>query len=133
VGIALNRTAILVVDDDRDTRELLEELIAGEGAIVRSAMGAHEALEILRTWTPDVILLDLSMPEMDGLELLTIIRDKAHLRAVPAVAITGYDDASDRKRCLDAGFVAHVTKPFDVEALIKRVATLVPHRHAASA
>jgi len=115
-----------MADDDADTLEVLEDLIADEGATVRSATSAREALEVLRTWTPDLLLLDISMPDMDGCELLTLIHRKAALREVPAVAVTGYDDARDKKRCTEAGFAGHIAKPFYVETLINLIATLAP-------
>jgi CheY-like chemotaxis protein len=124
--MALNGTAILMADDDAELLAVLEGLIADEGATVRSATSAREALEVLRTWTPDVILLDISMPDMDGCELLMLIHRQADLRAVPAVAVTGYDDARDRRRCTQAGFAGHITKPFYAETLVKLIATLAP-------
>jgi two-component system cell cycle response regulator DivK len=66
------------------------------------------------------------MPDMDGCELLMLIHRQPDLREVPAVAVTGYDDARDRKRCTQAGFAGHITKPFFVEALIHLIATLAP-------
>src|ERR1700733_13342222 len=113
-------------DDDADVLEILEGLIADEGATVRSATTARKALEVLRTWTPDVLLLDISMPDMDGCELLMLIHRHAELREVPAVAVTGYDDARDRKRFTQAGFAGHIAKPFYVETLVKLIATLAP-------
>jgi two-component system, chemotaxis family, CheB/CheR fusion protein len=130
VVAALNGIAILMADDDVDTLEVLGEFVAHEGATVRIAGSGQEALEILRTWKPDVVLLDIEMPDMDGCELLTLIHRQPALHDVLAVAVTGYDDASDRMRCDDAGFAGHVTKPFDVDKLIQLVATLVPHTHA---
>jgi CheY-like chemotaxis protein len=130
--MALNGTAILMADDDAETLEVLEGFIAEEGATVRSAASAREVLELLRTWTPDVLLLDISMPDMDGCELLVLIHRRADLREVPAVAVTGRDDARDLKRCAQAGFAAHVTKPFYVETLVELIATLAPKpSHAA--
>ncbi len=121
-----------MADDDAETLEILEGLIADEGATVRSAASAREALEVLRTWTPEVLLLDISMPDMDGCNLLTLIHGQADLREVPAVAVTGYDDERDRKRCAQAGFAGHITKPFYVETLVELIATLAPKpSHAA--
>jgi two-component system CheB/CheR fusion protein len=126
VVAALAGIAILMADDDVDTLEVLGDLVAHEGAAVRTAGSGQEALEVLRTWKPDVLLLDVSMPDMDGCELLTLIHRQPALHDVLAVAVTGYDDARDRDRCVVAGFAGHVTKPFDVDSLIQLVATLVP-------
>ncbi len=119
-----------MADDDVDTLEVLGEFVAHEGATVRIAGSGQEALEILRTWKPDVVLLDIEMPDMDGCELLALIHRQPALHDVLAVAVTGYDDALDMLRCTEAGFAGHVTKPFDVDKLIQLVATLVPHTHA---
>ncbi len=120
----LNGTAVLVTDDDVENLDGLSFLIAHEGATVRTARSAREALNVLRTWTPDVILLDVSLPDMDGCDLLAAIRREPTLREVPAVAVTGLALARDRARCTEAGFAVHITKPFDLEALIGLIARL---------
>jgi CheY-like chemotaxis protein len=125
VVAALSGIAILIADDNVDTLDVLRDLTAFEGATVLTAINAREALAVLRTWTPDVLLLDLSMPDMDGCELLTVIRRQPALRGIPAVAVTGYGETRDRNRCIEAGFAAHITKPFDGETLIELVAMLV--------
>ena len=119
-----------MADDDADTLAVLRELVADEGATVRTASNAREALELLRTWRPEVLLLDISLPDMDGCELLVAIRRQPALCEILAVAVTGYGDARVRNRCTEAGFDAHITKPFDGETLIQLIATLVPHPHA---
>jgi CheY-like chemotaxis protein len=83
VVAALSGIAILIADDNVDTLDVLRDLTAFEGATVRTAINAREALAVLRTWTPDVLLLDLSMPDMDGCELLTAIRRQPALRGIP--------------------------------------------------
>jgi two-component system CheB/CheR fusion protein len=110
-----------VVDDDPENREFLEYFMAEQGAIVRSAMGGPEALQLLKTWTPEVLLLDIEMPGMDGYQLLTAIRREPALRKVPAVAITGLGYPADKDRAFSAGFAAHMTKPFDCPALVDLV------------
>jgi two-component system CheB/CheR fusion protein len=121
VTAQLGGIAILLVDDDADTLAVLRELVADEGADGRTAMSAHEALEVLRTWKPDVMLLDIEMPVMDGYALLLAIRSQSELHKVPAVAITGLSDPSDKDRAFASGFDAHMTKPFDGAALIDLV------------
>ena len=128
---ALSGIAILIADDNVDTLDVLRDLTAFEGATVRTAINAREALAVLRTWTPDVLLLDLSMPDMDGCELIAVIRRQPALRGILAVAVTGYGEASDKLRCAEAGFEAHITKPFDGDTLVQLIASLVPHPHAA--
>jgi CheY-like chemotaxis protein len=122
---SLRETEILIVDDDDDGLDVLEYVIASEGAAVRKAKSAQEALELLLTWTPDVLLLDISMPDMDGVELLTTIRGVARLRDVPAVAVTAHAYERDKERSARAGFAAHVSKPYDVGALVGIIGSLV--------
>ncbi len=71
-----------------------------------------------------MILLDVSLPDMDGCDVLAVIRREPTLREVPAVAVTGLSLARDRARCTEAGFAEHITKPFDLEALIRLIARL---------
>jgi CheY-like chemotaxis protein len=118
------------MDDDPDGLEVLEYLIRQEGAIVRTAKNAREALELLLRWTPDVMLFDISMPDMDGVELLAMIRGVARLHDGPVVAVTAHAFESDKERSVAAGFAAHVSKPFDAEALIGVIGSLVTERRA---
>ena len=122
---SIGATEILVVDDDRDSLEALEYLISNEGAIVKKAKNAREALDLLLTWTPDVLLLDLAMPEVDSYALLTTIRGIERLREVPAVAVTARAFGRDKERSAEAGFAAHVSKPYEIEALIHLIGGLV--------
>ncbi len=117
-------TAVLLADDDADSVAILEYLIAKEGGTVRTVKNAREALELLLTWTPDVLLLDIAMPDMDGVELLATVRGLARLRDVPAVAVTALAYESDRARCIEAGFVEHVSKPYEAEMLLDLIAAL---------
>jgi CheY-like chemotaxis protein len=125
VGTALARKAVLVADDNADNAELLEVILGNEGADVRTAATAREVLDLLATsWRPDALLLDISLPDMDGYALLEAIRNKPLFHDVPAVAVTGRAYERDKQRAADAGFAIHVTKPFDGEALVHVVARL---------
>jgi CheY-like chemotaxis protein len=126
----LSGTTVLVVDNDVDNLDIVELIIAEHGGTVRSATSGREVLEVLRTWRPDVILLDISMPEMDGYDLLAAIRREPALRSIPAVAVTAHGYARDKQRSEDAGFVRHITKPIDIETLIRVIAELAPKKLA---
>jgi CheY-like chemotaxis protein len=119
---------ILVVDDDHDSRELLEYFATQEGAVVRKATNAREAMELLLTWTPDVLLLDISMPDMDGYELLETVRGVKRLRGIPAVAVTAHAFERDKERSTEAGFAVHVSKPYDIAALVEILGNLAIKR-----
>jgi CheY-like chemotaxis protein len=124
----LSGRAVLLVDDDPDNLELVELIFKGEGASVRAGSSALEALELLAGWKPDIMLLDIKMPGMDGYELLGRIRRDPALQSVPALAVTGGAFERDRQRAAAAGFAVHVTKPFDTEALLHLVESLVVAR-----
>jgi CheY-like chemotaxis protein len=117
----LEGTAVLVADDDPDNLELLAYIMSAEGATVRTASSASAAIELLPDWRPDVLLLDIEMPSMDGYELLSFIRSQDGLHNVPAVAVTGRGYPTDKERAFEAGFDAHMTKPFDGLALVELI------------
>jgi CheY-like chemotaxis protein len=125
----LEGTAVLVADDDPDNLQILGFIISAEGATVRTARNGHEALDLLGNWTPDVLLLDIEMPDMDGYELLSVIRGRADLHDVPAVAVTALGFRRDKDRAFAAGFEAHITKPFDGRALLDLVEWLASRPH----
>ena len=122
---SLDGILILAADNDPDHLEILLYLISQEGGTLKSASSGREALELLLTCTPDVLVLDISMPDMDGYELLATIRGIERLRHIPAVAVTALAYASDRERCLEAGFVEHVIKPYEPFGLIQLLSRLV--------
>jgi CheY-like chemotaxis protein len=123
---ALTGTSLLMVDDDPDGLALLEFVVEMAGATVRSATNARDALETLASFKPDVMLLDISLPEMDGYDLLKAIRRDPAMRDVPALAVTAHAYERDKQRATEAGFSLHVSKPFDAEALVFLVASLRP-------
>jgi CheY-like chemotaxis protein len=128
----LEGTSVLVVDDEPDNVELLKIVLVDAGATVRTAGGSRDALEVLAEWTPDVMLLDVSMPGMDGLDLLATIRSTERLREIPSVAVTGDASAVSKEHAFAVGFRAYVTKPFSVDALVGLVEWLAEpgRRHA---
>ena len=85
----------------------------------------------LSGWTPDGLLLDISMPDMSRHELLTVIRRQPALRGIPAVAVTGYSYEREKQRSMAAGFVGPIAKPIDVATLVELISLLTPRPHAA--
>jgi CheY-like chemotaxis protein len=124
---------VLVVDDEPDIVDLIKFVVVQAGATVRTASGAAEALNLLveSEWTPDVVLLDIGMPEMNGYDLLLAIRRQDGLQSVPAVAITGFGFNVDKDRAFDVGFSVHVTKPFNADVLIDLVRWIAETRSPA--
>lgn len=115
---ALKAKFILVVDDSPETTEMLGKLLELEGAFVDSARSGLEALEIAKRKNFDLVISDISMPEMDGYELLRKLRELPDMAAIPAVALTGYGRSDDIERALNGGFAEHLTKPLDLDELL---------------
>jgi PAS domain S-box-containing protein len=117
---------VLVVDDDMSNLEMVAKMLQLNGALVMTSSDAFSALALARNWTPDAMILDIGMPDKDGYELLEELRELfGDSRKIPAVALTGFTSSEDRARALRAGFHAHISKPFDMQALCVMVAQLV--------
>lgn len=117
---------VLLVEDDADSRDLLETVLRYCGALVTSAASADEAMRMLERVKPDVLLTDISMPEHDGYWLIREVRALPLDRggALPAIAITAHGQQHGVDRALVAGFQAHMRKPVDPWELARVVASL---------
>ena len=127
---ALDKKFILVVDDSTETTEMLGKLLQLEGAFVESARSGAEALEIAQRKNFDLVVSDISMPEMDGYQLLKKLRELPSMANVPAVALTGYGRGADVERALEEGFAEHLTKPLDLDQLLQIVRRLTEDNSA---
>ncbi|HEY1655096.1 MAG TPA: response regulator transcription factor [Candidatus Tumulicola sp.] len=119
---AAERPRVLVVDDERDLRELLEYGLTHAGFAVAGAADGAAAMELLETWSPDAIVLDVMLPGGDGFALLPEIRQ---LTTAPVVMLTARTEISEKVAGLSAGADDYVGKPFDLEELIARLRTLL--------
>jgi PAS domain S-box-containing protein len=124
---ALDKKSILVVDDSRETTDMLSKLLEMEGAFVETARSGLEALDVAAGKKFDLVISDISMPEMDGYQLLSKLRSLPSMADVPALALTGHGRASDVDRALRQGFAGHVAKPLDLDKLLFRIRQLVNH------
>lgn len=118
---------VLIVEDEADTREMLELVFDQCGAEVKTAASAEEALEVFRNWKPAVMVCDIGMPREDGYSLIRRVRAVEAGSAgpqTPALALTGYARAEDRSKALSAGYQMHVAKPVDPVELTMAVASL---------
>ena len=110
---------VLVVDDSEDTTEMVQNLLEIGGATVCAVTSGSEALRIAREREFDVVLSDISMPEMDGFQFLSELRKLPGKKDLPAVALTGFGRPEDVQRASEEGFYAHLTKPFDLQTLAR--------------
>jgi CheY-like chemotaxis protein len=110
---------VLVVDDNVDAAETLGLLLAAHGHEVVVEHGALHALERARTLAPDVCLLDIGLPEIDGRELARRLRAQPETARAVLVAVTGYGQQQDREEAFAAGFQHHLVKPVDFDALAR--------------
>ncbi len=124
----LDGLRVLFVDDDPNTREMLQEALTRGGAQVEAAASAGEAVDKLRQWLPDVVVSDIGMPDEDGYDLMRRVRALPPEQGgrTPAVALTGYARERDRTLALDAGYQAFTPKPVDLNELFAIIARVVP-------
>ncbi len=108
---------MLVVDDNHDAADSLGMLLQFLGAEVMVVHDGHAALEAMKTFSPAVVLLDLGMPGMNGLEVARRMREDPNARGMTLVALTGWGQREDRRRTTEAGFDYHLVKPADLGAL----------------
>jgi two-component system cell cycle response regulator DivK len=118
------RPTILIAEDYDDNRELLRLLLLGANYNVREARNGQECLDSACENPPDLIMVDLSMPELDGWEVFQALKANALTAHIPCVAVTAHTDR-DRTRALQSGFSDFVGKPFKTEELLLTVARLV--------
>ena len=116
---------ILVADDNRDAAEALSLQLQFAGHDVRTAHDGVEALEVAQTFEPDIALLDLGMPKMDGYETARQLRLRSNGRGLRLIALTGWGQQQDRDRTADAGFDAHLVKPVAEAQLFRALAAAV--------
>ena len=116
---------ILVVEDSRDTRQILAETLWRYGHRVITAVNGEQAVSVARRARPDLIIMDLNMPVMDGLQATRHLRHAPELTRVPIVAITAFDTLGMKEAALEAGCTEYIVKPIDFEQLEKRVASLL--------
>ena len=109
---------ILIVDDEPDILELIEYNLKKEGYLVYTATNGQEAVSEAKRTLPDLIILDIMMPKMDGYEATRQIRKKNKWAKLPVIALTAKAMMDDREKCIEAGANDYITKPVDADQLI---------------
>lgn len=115
---------ILIVDDDPRNIFALKLTLKARGYAVESSTMAQEALEMLKAGTSYIVLMDMMMPGIDGYEAVRMIRNTPEINHIPVIAVTAQAMAEDRQKCLEAGADDYVSKPIDVDLLIKAIEKL---------
>src|SRR5262249_3503691 len=123
---------VLVVDDNEDAVESLALLLSSHGHEVRTAYDGPDALELAEAFRPEVVILDIGLPRMDGYEVACRLRERAWTRDLLLVALTGYGREEDRRRAHEAGFDWHLVKPVDPEVLRVLLDPAVPSQTGAA-
>jgi DNA-binding response OmpR family regulator len=113
------RVRILVIEDDDDIRSICEHMFTWAGHQVSAAVDATRGLELVESFAPDVIALDLMMPGIDGLSVLAVLRGSASTCDVPVVIVSARTLTADQLRAFEAGADEYVSKPFDPDALLR--------------
>ena len=123
-AVRLDGIAILVVDDERDSREMVAALLAQHGAEVVQSPSAESAMQALRERRVQLVVADIAMPQIDGYELMRRVRAAGN--TVPAIAVTAFARSDDRRQALDCGYNQYLAKPIDAAQLARIVRQLVP-------
>lgn len=116
---------ILVADDEPALLRLLEFVLGRRGYVIQGVTNGNAAVEVLKNESPDLVILDVMMPGLDGYEVLTFIRETAHLEGLPVVMLTARAQLDDIQLGLSLGADAYLAKPFDPEELLSVVESLI--------
>jgi CheY-like chemotaxis protein len=120
---------ILVVEDNEWSRDMLDRRLSRRGYEVISAADGRRGIAMARDQSPDLILMDMSLPEIDGWEATRTLKADPATRAIPVVALTAHAMASDRKKAMDAGCDGYHTKPVDFESLVHSLEAFLEARN----
>jgi PleD family two-component response regulator len=126
----LKRTVILAVDDNSINLRLLRSILKPQGYTTVTALNAEEAFDLLEKEKPEIILLDVMMPVMDGFETARRIRQSPDLKSIPIIFLTSLNETKDIVKGFDAGGVDYVTKPFNPLELLARIRTHIELKRA---
>jgi len=125
-------TTVLIAEDNPTNRELLRELLEIRGYAVVEACDGKEALAMVELAPPDILLLDIGMPQMDGVALVRKLRENPRFSALPVMAVTAYAMQGDREKILTSGFDGYLSKPVSSSSLVQELDRLLAHKNKQS-
>jgi DNA-binding response OmpR family regulator len=120
----MNKKKILIVDDEDDILHFLELVLREKGYDVATASGGHEALTKAQVDRPDLVLLDIMMPQMDGWEVLKLLRVDESTSHIPVAMLSARTEAKDRVQGLQEGAIDYICKPFSLQELLGKIETI---------
>jgi CheY-like chemotaxis protein len=121
-------STVLIAEDNSVNRELLRELLEARGYTVAEACNGQEALQMIEQARPDILLLDLGMPVLDGFAVIRKIRENPRLAGLPVLAVTAYAMQGDREKVLNSGFDGYLSKPVNSRSLVEELDRLLSER-----
>jgi CheY-like chemotaxis protein len=116
---------VLIIEDEQDSSEVVQEMFQYNGIQSWSAGTAEDALKMIPTVKPNVFVIDLALPGMDGWEFLKAIRENAATANTPAVAITAFHSINVARQAIEAGFTAYFPKPLDTTSFVRELARII--------
>jgi diguanylate cyclase len=117
---------VLFVDDNEDARDIAKIGLEHQGAVVHVAPSAPEAIVMMSTVRPDVIVTDIAMPPLDGYQFLAEVKRSPVWQHIPVIAVTGYGDIHDERTVRTAGFAEYLPKPIDPAAMAAAITRVLP-------
>lgn len=111
--------SVLIVDDEPDNLEVIADTLDFFGAVGKTALNGEEGLVVLENFMPDFILLDLSMPRMNGWEMRKAVKTRPETQHIPIIALTAHAMAGDAERALEVGFDGYITKPVEILSFVE--------------
>lgn len=118
---------ILIVEDDRITRALFRTFLQSEGYATIETANGIDGIKAAENEAPNLILMDIQMPEMDGMQALERLKSNPATDNIPVLALTGYAAEGDRERLMAKGFDGYLSKPLDLDELLEKVRELLSH------
>ena len=118
-------TTILLVEDNELNRDMLSRRLTRKGYEVQFALDGQEAVDKAKALMPDLVLMDIGLPVIDGYDATRAIKSDDATKSIPVIALTAHAMAEDRKRCLDAGCDDFDTKPIDLSRLLEKIQSLL--------
>lgn len=120
------KATILLVEDNTESRYLFSFILKRAGCEVIQAQNGLEALEHVKTSIPDIIIMDIQMPVLDGYETVARMRTDPRLARIPVVGLSAFAMASDREKALQVGFTGYIEKPIELDSFLQELSTYLP-------